>query len=200
MGVAAWISSSLQGQSGKKAAGTGTTPQLTPANQASQLAEAGDSRFASAGVQTYQPVKGDAYFALQIQPKLDPAPARPRDYLIMLSTAATQAGPDWIAGASDRRRHHRDGQSDSDRVCLWTVNEPKTTKNLTKDFLLAKDKAEGTRLRERPQEIPQQRNSRSGDTDLKNALAEAIRSFDDPTGIANGSSSSSATASAPTTQ
>ncbi len=86
--MAAWISSSLQGQSGKKAAGTGTTPQIIPGKQVSQLAEAGDSRFTLNGVQTYQSIKGDAYFALQVQPKLDPTPARPRDYLIMLSTAA----------------------------------------------------------------------------------------------------------------
>jgi hypothetical protein len=178
LGVATWISSSLQGQSGKKAAGTGTTPQITPAKQTSQLAEAGDSRFAAAGVQTYQPLKGDAYFALQLQPTLELAPARPRDYLIMLSTAATQAGPGWIAGHQIADAIIETAK-ESDRVSLWTVNEPKATKSLTKDFLLAKDKeAEGRRLRDalkqhRLKETPM------GTTDLKYALAEAIRSFDD---------------------
>ena len=126
---------------------------------------------------SYQPVKGDAYFALQVQPKLEPAPARPRDYLIMLSTAATQGGPSWAAG-----HQIADGiietAKESDRISLWTVNEPKATKNLTKDFLLAKDTAEGRRLKEalkqyRDKEFP------AGTTDLKHALAEAIRSFDD---------------------
>ena len=146
LGVAAWIASSTQGQSGKKA-GTGTTPQSTPAKQVSQLSEPTESRFAVAGMQTYQPVKGAAYFAMQVQPKLDAAPVRPRDYLIMLSTAATQGGASWAAGHQIAEGVIETAR-DSDRVSLWTVNEPKATRNLSKEFLLAKDTAEGRRLRE----------------------------------------------------
>src|ERR1051325_3273992 len=98
LGVAAIVSTSSQGQSGKKkASGPVTTPQLTPAKEASQLAEASESRFGLPGVNTYQPIKGDLYFALQLQPKLDKAPDRPRDILVMMSTTATQGGPGWIA-------------------------------------------------------------------------------------------------------
>src|ERR1700688_4226455 len=89
LGLAAYVSTTLQGQPGKKApAETVTTPQNTPAQHVSLLAEATESRFALPGVITYQPVNGDLYFALQLKPKLDPTPRRPRDILIMLSTAA----------------------------------------------------------------------------------------------------------------
>ena len=78
LGIVAIVSSTLQGQPGKKAAGAGTTPQITPATQVSQLAESSESRFSAAGVLTYQPVKGDLYFALQLQPKLVPTANRSR--------------------------------------------------------------------------------------------------------------------------
>ena len=68
LGAVAIISTSLEGQQTKKT-GTGTTPQATPAKQVSQLADAVDSRFGAPGILTYQPLKGDLYFALQLKPK-----------------------------------------------------------------------------------------------------------------------------------
>src|SRR5438874_11940218 len=96
LGTVAYISSALQGQPGKKTGGTGTTPQVNPGIRVSDLAEAPtESRFSIPGVLTYLPLKGDLYFALQVKPKLDPTPVPPRDTLVMMSTAATQAGADW---------------------------------------------------------------------------------------------------------
>ena len=175
LGIAAIISSSLQGQPGKKG---GTTPQITPAAQVSQLAEATESRFTAPDVITYQPVNGDRYFAMQIKPALKPAADRPRDILIMMSTAATQAGPDWVASHQIAEGVvNETAKREGDRVSLWTVNSPENTRNLSKDFLLAKDKAENSLLvsalkRYRTNDYP------SGDTDLKNALKQALKTFD----------------------
>jgi hypothetical protein len=176
LGTAAYVSTTLQGQSGTKTGGPSTTPQMTPAKQVSQLAEASESRFAAAGVVTYQPVQGDLYFALQVKPKLEATPQRPRDILIMMSTAATQAGPGWIAG-HQIAEGVIEAAKEFDRVSLWTVNAPEHTKNLSKDFLMPKDFGEGKRLRDA---LTQYRNKEfpSGDTDLKSALAGAIKTFD----------------------
>src|SRR6516225_1778369 len=38
------------------------------------------SKFSQGGVVTYRPAQGNAYFALQLRPKLDPTPRRPRNY------------------------------------------------------------------------------------------------------------------------
>ncbi len=176
LGIAAVLSTASKGQPGKKPAGLVTTPQLTPAKEVSQLAEATESRFSQPGIVTYQPIQGDLYFALQLQPKLDKAPDRPRDILVMMSTTATQGGTGWVAshqiaeGIIETAREF-------DRVSLWTVNEPKFTKNLTKDFLLPKVYEDGKRLREamtqyRAKEMP------AGNADLKNALEEGLKSFD----------------------
>jgi hypothetical protein len=175
LGLAAYVSTALQGQPGTKTSRP-TTPQVSPAKQVSQLAEASESRFDVGGIITYQPVQGDLYFALQVKPKLDPTPQRPRDILIMLSTAATQAGPSWIAG-HQIAEGIIESAKEHDRISLWTVNAPENSKNLTKDFMLVKDYGEGKRLRDA---LTQYRNKEfpSGDTDLKTALTQAIKTFD----------------------
>src|SRR5262245_53894571 len=99
LGFAALVSSSSQGQPGKKAgSGPVLTPQPAPAKEVAQLAEAPtESRFNLPSAITYKPVQGDHYVAVQIKPVLEPAPRRPRDYLIMISTSAAQAGAGFIA-------------------------------------------------------------------------------------------------------
>src|SRR5438045_1594871 len=72
----------LPGDGGRPAADKGADPE-------SALAQ---SKFEQGGVLTYRPVEGDAYFALQLKPALAPAPRRPRDYVIVVSTSASQAG------------------------------------------------------------------------------------------------------------
>src|SRR5262249_17545035 len=68
---------------------------------------------------------------------------------------------------------------ESDRISLWTVNDPKATKNLSKDFLMPKDMAEGRRLREALKQY-RERETPFGTTDLKNALTLPVESFDNP--------------------
>ena len=98
----------------------------------------------------------------------------------MMSTAATQAGPGWIASHQIAEgiigtivQKKRDG----DRVSLWTVNAPESTRNISKDFLLPTDPTDGKRLHNvlsnyRKKEYP------VGTTDLKNALTQALQTFD----------------------
>src|SRR3954447_1288554 len=100
LSLVALASSRLLGEPEGKAGGpgpVGSSVQLKSAARtvpaAAQLDETPVSRFTEAGVVTYQPVKGDAAFALQLQPKLPAAAGRPRDYLIMVSTSAVMAGP-----------------------------------------------------------------------------------------------------------
>ena len=179
VGMAAIISSSLQGQQGKKAAGAGVTPQAQPPLPIAPVpaTEAINSRFDAPDVLTYQPLQGPAYFALQIQPKLEAAPARPRDFVIMLSHAATQAGQSWSAGHQIADGIIESIARKTDRVCLWTFSTPEGTKQLTKDFLEPKDAAELVLLKNalktyRNKEYPH------GDTDLANALNKAIDCFE----------------------
>lgn len=132
------------------------------------------SRFAQAPVFTYRPLQGDAYFALQLKPELPAGPRRPRDLLIMVSTDASQAGPNWFA-SHDLTEALLKAAAPEDRVSLWTVSTPeeKFTTSLTKGFVPVKDsakvfKAALTRLKE---QFP------AGDTDLKQALTRALNSF-----------------------
>src|SRR5262249_9766591 len=116
-------------------------PVIQGKNIDNELAE---SRFAVAGLNTftYQPLEGDPYFALKIQPdvnvvKADEKP-RERDVLIMISTAATQAGPARLASLQITEAIIKTAGPE-DRISLWEVNTPEVTKCHTGDFVEAKD-------------------------------------------------------------
>lgn len=149
LGMAAVISTSLRGQTAKKPAGAVVTPQLAPATKlAGQAVESGDSsRFSAPGVLTYQPLKGDAYFAVSVQPKLEQPARRPRDIVIMMSTTATQGGSGFIASQQIAEAIINEAKEE-DRISLWTANEPSKTENLTKEFLSPKDTAGSRRLKD----------------------------------------------------
>src|SRR5438034_740921 len=90
LAVAAFLSSRLWGEPANGKAGKSILPGdgNRPAAAADPEAALAQSRFAQGGVLTYRPVEGANYFALQLQPKLDPVPRRPRDVLILVSTSA----------------------------------------------------------------------------------------------------------------
>src|SRR5437016_8711529 len=50
------------------------------------------SKFSEKRVLTYKKQDGQQLFALQVQPKLEAPAARPRDYLLMVDTSASQGG------------------------------------------------------------------------------------------------------------
>src|SRR5436189_150708 len=66
----------------------GNDLQPAPLDAEAALAK---SKFDMATLLTYQPANGDPYFALQVKPDLAAAPRRPRDYLVMVATDASQA-------------------------------------------------------------------------------------------------------------
>src|SRR5205085_179969 len=94
------------------------------------------SRFAAGGVVSYLPEKGDPYFALQLQPKLDPTPRRPRDVLVVVATTAGQTGAAWTA-SRDLAKAVLKGAGPKDRVSLWCLSAPEApfTRCLTGVFL-----------------------------------------------------------------
>ncbi|MBV9123860.1 MAG: hypothetical protein JO112_10925, partial [Planctomycetes bacterium] len=110
--------------------GSQSAPDKGPASLAEDLAQ---SKFARGGIITYQAVNGDDHFALQLQPKLDPVPARPRDVLIMVDTSASQVG--WpLRTAQMITEELATKANPADRVAIWTVNIPKATRDLTHGF------------------------------------------------------------------
>ncbi len=184
LALAAWCSSSFtQGQpgSGKKdrpaTIPSALQPVPPPQTDATPAEIQAESRFSQAPVCTFQPADGDAIFALQLKPKLAPVPVRPRDYLIMVSTSATQGGAPWFASNLIADALVQAARPE-DRLSLWTVSTPEetATRCLTKEFLGAKEDA--AKLKASLQEL-KKKHYPAGDTDLKTALTRAIRSFDD---------------------
>src|SRR5206468_10362953 len=85
------------------------------------------SKFSEKRVLTYKKQDGQELFALQVQPKLEAPAVRPRDYLLMLDTSASQAGlpltfvkkfADQFVGKTNP----------TDRSSLCTLNTPKPTR------------------------------------------------------------------------
>ncbi len=178
LGVAAIVSSSWS--AGEPAANKVPPPaagkrpapplNLEPAEKA--LAQ---SKFAEAKLVSYRPLQGDPYFALQVQPKLEPALPRPRDYLLLVNSSAGQAGPAWLAACQIADGIVKDANA-LDRISIWALSTPEFTQSLTnKVFLNVKDdakKIQDALKKLRNQEYP------AGNTDLKSGLAKAIDNFD----------------------
>src|SRR5262249_51810949 len=132
------------------------------------------SKFDKGGVITYQTLKGEHLFALQLKPQLPAVPVRKRDYLIFVCNAAAQAGEPWIASTQIADAIVQTAGPD-DRISLWVVSTPELTRPLTKGFLHAKDDRD--KLDKAIVEL-KNKNFPSGDTDLKNGLTKAIAAFD----------------------
>src|SRR5438552_4022986 len=88
------------------------------ANEAEAL-----SRFEENDTFTYEDLKGNRYFALQVKPELKAGPARPRDILILVSASAAQGGPNWVA-AQQLAEAVINKAGENDRISLWTVSTP----------------------------------------------------------------------------
>jgi hypothetical protein len=129
------------------------------------------SKFTKGGPAAYRTTDGDFLFALQLKPKLDPVPAQPRDYLIMVDTSASQVrGP--LDAARELTGRLVSAAGDSDRVSIWTVNVPSATHSLTRGFKSPKSSEVKSALATLRQEAP------LGDTDLKDGLKKAIATFE----------------------
>jgi tetratricopeptide (TPR) repeat protein len=91
------------------------------------------SRFAKLPVLTYQPRDGELLFAWQIQPTVAAPAPRPRDVLVLVDTTASQAGRP-LQQAKHIITALTAGLTADDRVSIWALNTPATTRALTKDF------------------------------------------------------------------
>ena len=128
-------------------------------------------RFANRPAVAYQGPTGDVYFAMQVKPELPPAPARPRDIQILVDCSASQAGPPLDAA----RRVAKEilaAAGESDRVSVWTVSTPKTTRNLVRGGGL-KPAAEAKAAL-----APLDAEYASGAIDLKGTIDRVAKEFD----------------------
>ena len=129
------------------------------------------SKFASGGLATYRTIGGDLLFALQVKPKLEATPERPRDYLVMIDTSASQVkGP--LTAAGEFAETLAATLKAGDRMAIWTANTPSATRNLTHGFAQAKTAQITSAFAALKQEVP------LGDTDLKGALKKAVATFE----------------------
>jgi hypothetical protein len=130
-----------------------------------------NTKFAKAAVLTYRTTGGETLFALQIKPKLDPVPERPRDYLVMVDTSASQAKAP-LATARALTEALSAALKADDRIAITTVNTPAASRDLTRGFRSGKSPEVQEALAALKQEVP------LGDTDLKEGLRKALARFE----------------------
>jgi hypothetical protein len=148
-----------------------STGQITPEKGDRSLTDdLALSKFSQGGMVTYQTTTGDTLFALQIKPKLEAGPARPRDFLVLADTSASQVGP-YLAAARDLASLLDEQARPEDRIDLWTVNTPAATRSLTRGFQAPKSAAMKEALQNLKMEVP------LGDTDLKEGIRKALASL-----------------------
>lgn len=175
LALAALVTNShVWGESAKKAPEQrrSSAPKITTEKAEDDIAEGlANTKFARAAVLTYRTTGGETLFALQIKPKLDPVPERPRDYLVMVDTSASQVKAP-LATARALTEALSTALNPEDRIAIWTVNTPAATRDLTRGFRSGKSPQVSEALTALRQEIP------LGDTDLKEGLKKAVARFE----------------------
>src|SRR5262249_22899512 len=118
-------------------------------------------------------VAGELYFALQVKPQMEAAGARPRDIVILVDDAASQArGALAIARQIAEQLVTSAAARTDDRVSIWTVNTDKATNNLTGGLVSPKSAKVADAFKALAQEVP------FGANDLPNAITKAMGNFD----------------------
>ena len=143
--------------------GSKTTPETTEQDLAG-------AKFKNGGVVTYRTTDNQVLFALGVKPQLDPIPARPRDYLVLVDTSASQFGGPLATAEKITEELVGRAKAD-DRIAVWTVNIPKATRDLTHGFQSPRSKEVQDALKELRNEVP------LGDTDLQGGLERAVKAF-----------------------
>lgn len=120
--VAVVTRSSLQGDSASKIPAKKALPERATPDEAEKiLGSFAVNKFTKDGVLTYTTKEGATLFALQVQPKLDPISVKPRDYLVLIDTTASQAGPPYQIEMHLLYQLARSLEA-KDRVAIWNVN------------------------------------------------------------------------------
>ncbi len=161
----------LWGQAGKRGSLLDSTEAKRPSDtgvDSYAAAEMSLSRFADQPLVLYhRPDQKDTLLALQVKPSLKAVPVRPRDYLVLIDTAAHMAGGDLQTAQTLLNSFLRQVGND-DRIAVWTLN----TKHhdLTNGWQTSQNLK--TALKKLGEEYP------SGAVNLRDSLPEAIRLFD----------------------
>jgi hypothetical protein len=122
VGFVAWISTPTQGEP-TLITSRPFQPAVPPAPPKSPESDLADSKFADAPVVAYQPREGDALIGFQLKPALSAVPVRQRDYVIIISTSAVQAGEGWI-GSTQIADGIAQTARDGDRISVWAASTP----------------------------------------------------------------------------
>lgn len=139
---------------------------VKPAAEGAFARDLDRNRFAEAPLVVYQ-VEKDRLFGLQVKAKLPDAPARAKDYLVVVDTSASKAmGPLALAQKIVEELVKKLGPDD--RLAVWTANLK--AKDLSRGFKSGKA-LEGV-VAELNKELP------LGAVALKKALSEAVASFE----------------------
>ncbi len=161
----------LWGQAGKRPSLLDSTEAKRPSDTGIDSytdAEMSLSRFADQPLVLYhRPDQKDTLLAVQVKPPLNQVPARPRDYLVLIDTAAHMAGGD-LQTAQKLLNTFLQQVGKDDRIALWTVN----TKHhdLTNGFKSSQNVSAA--LKKLSDEYP------AGAVNLRDSLPEAIKLFD----------------------
>ncbi len=166
------VSSQLWGQAGKRGKSlldsTEAKRPLDVSANSYASAEMSLSRFADQPLLLYQrPDQKETLWAVQVKPQLKAVPPRPRDYLVLIDTAAHMAGGD-LKTAQTLLKSFLSQVGGDDRVALWTLN----TKHhdLTNGFQTRPNL--NAALKKLESEYP------AGAVNLRDSLPEAIKLFD----------------------
>lgn len=143
------------------------SPTVSPA----KLVSEDFGRFTQKPAVAYRTQSGDTYFAIQVKPELPATPVRPRDIQILVDCSASQAGGPLDA-ARKVAQEVLASANESDRISIWTVATPKTTRNLVRGGGLKPAAEAKTALTVLDQEFG------SGAIDLKDTLERVAKEFD----------------------
>jgi tetratricopeptide (TPR) repeat protein len=119
----------------------------------------------------YETLKGELNFALQLAPQLPASAARARDVAVVIDTSASQAGRPLQNARLVLEELNKSAKA-GDRISVWTINTPATTKNLTSGF-----QARGSEKIASAIAFLTSKEYAAGATDLKDGLQKVIRGF-----------------------
>ena len=153
-----------------------TAPSLsTPDQERSGNAAQDASPFAKLGIFTYGPNSTERDFAFGLQPQLPASTVAGRDYLVMMSVAATQAGEGYLASTQIVDQMIK-LIGPKDRLRIWTIAAGDKSRAITSEFLNPRDEKSATLLKKAQEKL--RAEYPAGDTDLKDGLLKALATFD----------------------
>jgi hypothetical protein len=158
---------------GEPTSGKDPSPRASMEPAGKMLGDAALVRFQQPGVHTYQASNGDWLFAMNLKAPLGKSEAKPKDYLVVIDTTASQVGP-YLAAEQALARQFAATLSKDDRMALWEVNV--TTQDLAGGFQPAQAPALQAAFKKLEKTTP------LGAADLKAALTKAVAAFENQIG------------------